>query len=194
MVIPHNRSEVKRIAEEWEKIHRMTLDIDVFKSIYQKDVNNYIAVTPDDEIEALGGYVRQTTLNGHNPRSLRNTEKVVDDAVVNYFVNGVSPEKTIIDCNNKTDFQMIRKTGRSYDGTVWEVNGKDIPVQLVNRVYATKDTRYGKLYKVDSTRRDTVPSLPDHCYVANKDDFDFRNIDRQFYIDRAWDRIRQFGG
>lgn len=193
LYIPYNQSECQRVSKEWSEKTSMGLDTDVFKALYQKDVNNYISVEEDDSITVKGSYVRQTTINGNKPRTLTNTSKIIDDAVVNYFVNGISPEKTIIDCTNRLDFQIIRKTGRTYDGTVYEYNGKDYPCNYINRVYATKDTRHGKLYKVrkDGTRSQ-VPSLPDHCELSNKNTFDMVNLDRQYYIDEAWKRIKDF--
>lgn len=192
IVIPHNKDKVKEIVSEWENRHGLSMGLTVLTQLYQKDVNNYIAVDEYGELTLKGSYVSQSTVNGHKPYGLRRTDKVVADAVVNYFVNNISPEKTIMDCSNKLDFQLIRKTGSTFNGTIHHVGGKDIPVQKVNRVYATKDKRYGKLYKVDDGRRNVVPRLPDHCYVANKDDFIFDNIDKSWYIDRAWERISDY--
>ena len=192
LVIPHDKDEVKRIKNEWERTHGLNMEIDVISELYMKDVNNYIAVEPNGKLTLKGGYVAQSTINGNKPWGLRRTDKIVADAIVNYFVNDISPEKTIMDANDKLDFQLIRKTGNTFDHTVHEINGLDHRVQNVNRVYPTKDKRYGKLFKVDSERRNVVPSLPEHCYVANKDNFDFTNIDKTWYIDRAWERINDY--
>ena len=193
LYIPYNKSKCEEVCEKWAIRSKIELDTDIFKGLYQKDVNNYIAVEDSGKLTVKGAYVNQTTVNGHKPRSLKNSSKIIDDAVVSYFVHGTSPEKTILDANDKIDFQIIRKTGRTYDGTVYEYMGKDYPCNFVNRVYATTDKRHGKLYKVrDDGTRSLVPSLPDNCMLANKNEFDMSKLDRQYYIDEAWKRIKDF--
>lgn len=195
LVIPKDKERVKEVVSKWEKETGMGMGIEIYNKLFQKDVNNYIAVEESGHITVKGAYVSQTTVNGNKPFSIRRTGKIIDDAVVNYFVNGVLPETTINNCNDKLDFQLIRKTGRTYDGTVWENKGVDVEANWVNRVYASKNKSYGKLFKVrDDGTRATVPSLPDHCYLANVDDFDLRDLDRQYYIDEAWKRIKDYEG
>lgn len=196
LFIPHDKVACDYIIKDWEKRTRMNMEVNICKEVYQKDVNNYILVDEHDNVKLLGGFVRQSTINGSKPRDMRVTGKIIDDAVVNYFVNGVSPRETVNASNELIDFQLIRKTGWTYDKTVIEKNGVDIEVQKVNRVYATIDKSWGKLYKVKTTntknKRDSHASLPDHCELANKNDFDIRKLDREYYIREANERIRKF--
>ena len=48
---------------------------------------------------------------------------------------------------NFLDFQVIAKVGGKYSGCYQMVGEDKVPVQKVNRVYATADRRYGTIYK-----------------------------------------------
>jgi hypothetical protein len=69
-------------------------------------------------------------------------------------------------------------------------------VQKVNRVYATTDKRYGKLFKVkaenDSTAK--IESLPEHCIIDNDNKLTIESVDKSWYIELAKKRINDFLG
>lgn len=197
LFIPHDKVKIREIINDWEQRTRMNMEIDKFKKINQKDVNNYILVDDKDRVTVKGSFVSQTTINGNRPRTIRNTAKIVDDAVVNYFVNNISPETTIRGCNDLMDFQIIKKVGKNYSRVLLEKNGFKKTVNKINRVYATLDTRYGLLYKhsVRTGNLERVPSIPPSCFVDNDNSaFDIKMLDRQYYINVAWDRIRMYKG
>ena len=63
-------------------------------------------------------------------------------------------------------------------------------------MYAAKDTRYGKLYKVkaETDAVAKIEMLPDHCIIDNDNRLTPDDIDRTFYIKLAEKRIRDFLG
>ena len=133
----------------------------------------------------------------HNGRSLINGDMVVvSKAIVNFLTKGIPVEEnTINQCNEVLDFQMIAKTGRTYEKTVHSVNGEDIEVQRVNRVYASKDTSMGTVYKIKSDgRRDKVANLPLNAIIDNNNEITIDKIDKEWYIILASKRIRDFVG
>ena len=73
---------------------------------------------------------------------------IVKKALIEYFVHGTPVEDTINGSTNIFDFQLIAKAGAKYREAYHIVDGEQVPVQRVNRVYATTDERYGKLFKV----------------------------------------------
>ena len=80
----------------------------------------------------------------HNGRSLINGDMVVvSKAIVNFLTKGIPVENTINQCNEVLDFQMIAKTGRTYEKTVHSVNGEDIEVQRVNQCMPQKTRQWG---------------------------------------------------
>jgi len=76
------------------------------------------------------------------------------------------------------------------------VNGEDVEVNKVNRVYASKNRKLGTLYKVKyvkgQERRDKVANLPDSCIVDNEGMIDISKINKEYYIKMAKSRISDF--
>lgn len=195
MVIPYDKEKILEEVDKWQKRTRINLEVDSCMGIWQKDVNNYIMKFDENNIKTKGAYVTQYHVTGTN--ILRNSGRILDVAVVNYFVNGISPEETILNHDILSDFQIITKTGSTYKGTYWKHKDGDIKVNKVNRVFATKHEGYGNLYKTkinpDGTiRKDSIANLPEHCYVDNSAEMKIEYIDRQWYIKMAQKRISDF--
>jgi hypothetical protein len=76
------------------------------------------------------------------------------------------------------------------------VDGQKVPVQKVNRIYATTDPRYGKLFKVkaENDSEAKIEMLPEHCIIDNDNHLTIADVDKQFYIDMANKRINDFMG
>ena len=195
LVIPKNKDKIMEILKQWETRTGLSSDIDICKGIWQKDVNNYIMIINKkgkDKIKVKGAYVAQYDGSG-----LKNSNRICDIAVVDYFVKGISPEETIGKATDKYLFQIITKTGGTYSETEWMSDKGIVKVNKVNRVYASKNFQFGKLFKIkylEKIRRDSIANLPEHCYVDNKDILDIKDIDRKWYIDMAWKRITDFIG
>ena len=114
-----------------------------------------------------------------------------------YELLKTSVEDVILNCNDPMRFQITTKKGPTYKRVEWEINGEYVTTNNVNRVFASNDDKYGKLMKVKQNgRRDTIASLPDHCFVYNKsiDTFDMNLVDKYWYIREAKKRINDFIG
>ena len=76
------------------------------------------------------------------------------------------------------------------------VDGEKVQVQKVNRIYATADPRYGKLFKVkaENDSEAKIEMLPEHCIIDNDNHLSITDVDKQFYIDMANKRINDFMG
>lgn len=197
MVIPLNKEKIKEEISKWEERTHIIAEVEVCTGVWQKDVNNYIITFENGKIKAIGGYVTNIKANRVNPLKHLGSARVVDLAVVNYFVKGISVEETINNHNELVDFQIITKTGPSYDSTYWRHKNGEIKVNKVNRVFATKHEGYGNLFKTKTEngviiRKDSIASLPAHCYVDNEATMKIEYIDRQYYIDLANKRISDF--
>ena len=75
-----------------------------------------------------------------------------------------------------------------------ESSGIKIPIQKVNRVYATKDTRYGTLYKVKAVDSSVakIEMIPQHAIIDNENKLTIDSIDKEWYIELAEQRIAEF--
>lgn len=186
---------VDSICEEWQSRTGFELETDSVSKIAQKDVNNYVEVQADGKSKAKGGYLVKgiSTVGAFN---VNNSCCIVATALKEYFVNGTPVEETINNCTDIFQFQIIAKAGAKYREAYHIVDGVKEPVQKVNRVYATADERYGKLFKVkaedDSTAK--IEMLPEHCIIDNDNQLSISDVDKSFYIEMAKKRVNDFKG
>ncbi len=199
LIIPYDKDKIIEEVHKVEERTRVKFEIDKCSGVWQKDVNNYIMSFEDGHVKTKGAYVTQYNDSNFN---IRNTGKILDIAVVNYFVKGIHPIDTIMNCDDKYMFQLITKTGGSYTDTYWKTPNGDVKVNKVNRVYASKSSDFGNLYKtktvekseVKTIRKDSIANLPDHCIVDNKDTISIDEIDKNWYVQVALKRIADFKG
>ena len=188
-------NKAKEVAREWENRTGLTLGEDRIKKIVQKDVNNYCMLLENGKVVTTGGMVGNFGGGDINNNSL----VVVHNAIVNYLLYDKPVEDTISEETDILNFQIIARTGGTYLKTYHTINGERVEVQSVNRVYATKDKRYGTIHKFklnkDGTERyDKIANLPEHCIIDNRNELTINDIDKDFYINMAKKRIKQFIG
>lgn len=199
LIIPYDKDKILEEVHKVEERTRVNFEIDKCSGVWQKDVNNYIMSFEDGHVKTKGAYVTQYNDSNFN---IRNTGKILDIAVVDYFVKGIHPIDTIMNCNDKYMFQLITKTGGSYTNTYWKSSTGDIKVNKVNRVYASKDLNQGNLYKtkivekneIKTIRKDSIANIPEHCVVDNADKINIEDIDKNWYVQVALKRIADFEG
>lgn len=216
MVSFDNSDEAKwqEITQEWQDRTGFELEEDFIQKIVQKDVNNYVEVpVGGGKPKVKGGQlVRGILTNGNidfttmglppwdnmtgGAFNINNNAVVIARAIRDYFVDGTPPEKTIGDCTSILDFQLIAKVGGKYSGVVHMVGNREIPVQKVNRVYATADRNYGTLYKTHAVTGNPakVAGLPTHCVVDNNNHLPIEVVDRKWYVKQAQKYINDFLG
>lgn len=188
----------KDIWSEWERDYNLTLEISEFNKFIQKDVNNYVSETKDGHIKVKGGDVNKFndpneyggdlfSLNAGFSWSGTNTTGIISRAVVDYVLNGVSPEITVKkNIHNPILYQFVLQAGNTYAGT-FDENGKEY--QKVNRVFASKKDSV-TLYKVREDGATTkFANAPDNMLVYNDDlkgFIEFEDIvDIQYYNELA---------
>lgn len=176
------------IVYEWEQRTGLTMEFDEYRKVFQKDVNNYIVVTPDGKYKSKGAYVKK--LN-----SLDFDLPIVNKAMVDYMVNNVSVEKTINECNDLRMFQKIVKLSGKFKHTIH--NGKILNEKCF-RVFASKrdsDSYIGKQKEGNSTI-EKFANTPEHCFIVNEDVANKlvdRRLDKRWYINLANERLSQYG-
>ena len=190
----------KEIIKEWEERTGLEMEQDDVKEVYQKDVNNYIMLDTKGNIKTKGGYVKNYSVKKGKEKFgnfVSNSMTIIDEAIVKHLLFKTSVEDTILNCNDPMRFQITTKKGPTYKRVEWEINGEYVTTNNVNRVFASNNDKYGKLMKVKQNgRRDTIASLPDHCFVYNKsiDTFDMNLVEKYWYIREAKKRINDFIG
>ena len=187
--------EVQEIINEWQERTGFSLEEDKIKELYMKDISNYVEVLYDKTIKIKGGYlVRGISKVG--AFKVNNNAIVVAEALIKYFTEGTPIETTVNNRNDILAYQFIAKAGSKYDRAYQLVNGKEIPIQKVNRVYASKNKEYGKLYKVKASNGQIakIEGLPEYCVIDNDNHLTIDDIDKQYYIDFAKKRLNDFLG
>ena len=186
---------VDEIAHAWEAETKFELEVDDVQKVWIKDVNNLLMIKTDGEVKTVGGYLNYG-VSVKGAWAINNNMIIVKKALIEYFAHGTPVEDTINGSTNIFDFQLIAKAGAKYRDAYHIVDGEQVPVQRVNRVYATADERYGKLFKVkaetDATAK--IEMLPDHCVIDNDNHLSIDDVDRTFYIEMAKKRINDFMG
>ena len=203
----------QEITAEWESRTGFELEEDLIKMICQKDVSNYVelplegspkikgvtlvrgAVTNAKVDFAAMGFPAWENLNG-GAFNINNNMVIVSRAVRDYLAYGIPVEQTIMASDRLLDFQLVAKASGKFGEVVHQVGDDLLPVQKVNRVYATDDYRHGTLYKanLETGKLMKVPSLPANCVVDNDNSLTIDVIDRDWYIRLAKRYVNDFLG
>lgn len=186
---------VDEICKKWETECRFELETDNISKVWLKDVNNLLFVDNNNKTKTVGSYLNYG-ISIKGAWSINNSMTIVKKAVTEYFVNGTPAEETINNCNDIFEFQIIAKAGSKYKEAYHLVDGVKQPIQKVNRIYATTDTRYGKLFKIkkENNAEAKIESLPEHCIIDNRNELGIESVDKQFYIELAKKRINDYLG
>lgn len=142
------------------------------------------------KLERKGAYVKE--LN-----ELDYDLPIVNEAIVNYLVYEKTPSETINGCDRLIDFQKVVKVSSNYKYG-WH-NGK-FRDDKTYRVLASKDFNDSYIGKARS-KTSTVEKFantPDHCIIWNEEikntlTSEFKKLDKQWYINLAEKRLKDFG-
>lgn len=186
---------------------RMEFEIDEYTKLIQKDVNNYIAIMKNGEVECKGSMVKY-----NNP--IDNDLPILNDAVRNYLAYDIPIEKTINECDELIKFQKVIKLSSKYK-EVWygaAISGKDkdgsvktsgingeLLKNKVHRVFASNRPSDGSIYKLKIEKGvksyEKFANTPDHLFIDNED-IHAKSIptylDREYYINEAKKRVSMF--
>lgn len=188
--------KIDDIVWEWEERTGMRMGFDFFSKVFQKDVNNYLLVAADGKTKTKGAYTK--TLS-----KLDYDLPIINKAMINYMTKGIPVEETIMECTKLIMFQKIVKLTGKYDFV--EHNGKRYDYKCY-RVFASKTKKDGQILKCKKVRddqtfssyikKDKFANTPDNCFIDNsnvKDKIADYKLDRQWYVELAKERLRQYG-
>lgn len=206
---------VDDICWEWEQRCStdkcsILLELDNINEIYQKDVNNYLWVASDGSVERIGLYLKELSPTDYDL-------PILNKALVDYMVKKIPVEQTINQCNDLIEFQKIVKLSEKFSWVehehcipdeVWTgVRVRKMHLEYRNtikytyksyRVFASNDRNDGRILRTKGADQKGAKfgNTPDHCFIFNDSVVDVKtpqNLDRQWYIDKAKDRLKQFG-
>lgn len=123
-----------------------------------------------------------------------NSLTIVGEAVLKKLLLDIPVDKTINECNDIFRFQMISHLGSTYEKCVQESENGDIVLQRNNRIYAGKKPS-GIVVKIKSDgRRDSLADCPPNPIIDNANECTINDINKEWYIDLAKQRVNDFLG
>jgi len=187
--------KVDEICDEWQKRVRLELEVDKIKEVYIKDVNNLFIIMDNGKIKKVGGYLNYG-ISEKGAWSINNNYICIKKALAEYFENHTSIRETILKNDTLFDFQIIAKAGATYKENAYYVGGERVPIQKVNRCYATNNISYGTIKKRrhDKDTDDKVGNLPEHVLIDNDNHLSIVDIDKEWYITKAEKMLGDFIG
>lgn len=176
------------IIYEWETRTRLSMEVDFYKKIVQKDVNNYVLVDYKNKFKSKGAYVKKLS-------KLDYDLPIVNKALIDYIVNNVKIEDTINNCNDLIMFQKVFKLSSNYKYAVYN---NELMTEKSYRVFASKNifnSCLGKM-KTDNSTIEKFANSPESCFIDNDDIKNKKvndDLDKEWYILLAKKRLKQFG-
>lgn len=196
---------LKAAIKEWEDRTMLKMSFDEYKSIYQKDVNNYLTVEYNGQYKCKGAYIK-------NLNPLDYDLPIVNKAIKEYMLHGTDPRQTIMECDDLREFQKVVKVSSKYlcaiknatfrieDGgvRVWNRDGERLTDKTF-RVFAStrpKDLGIHKLKTEDARNPDKFANTPEKCFIFNKSVKGVElppYLDKSWYVDLAVKRLQDYG-
>lgn len=155
--------DVELVCFNWELDTGFELEDTFYKAVYSRDVNNYLAIKPNNSSKGKGIFTLGSL--SKNPANV-----ICYEAVINYLVEGIPLKNTIDYCTEVHKFTSIRTVagGATFEG---EVIGKSIRWYYSDVVDGciTYAKNGNKVPKTDGARPmmellDTLPDDLDYGY------------------------------
>lgn len=179
-ILPEQEELVKDIVYGWEFDTNYEMEETIYKGLYSRDVNNYIAIA-DGYVKAKGAFADPRVV----PNILKKnpTNEICSDAAKLYLSEGIPIEETIRSCDDVTKFVTIRtvngqaiKDGKIIGKAIrWYYGKYDLDVIRYN-------TNGNKVPRSDGAipLMELPKSIPD-------------DMDYDWYIDETKDILKKIG-
>lgn len=203
--------KILSIGHDWSARTRMELEYDKIVRVYQKDVNNYIAI-PDGDLfyksgkpawKAKGAWAKPWLKEVENEAGVKMVVPdyvdydlvIIREALTNYLVQGIPVEDTINNCNELLKFQKIVMVSSKYK---YGMHGNERVNEKHLRVFASTNEEDGGIFKIHAIKGNKVKAndTPVHAFIVNENiegvTTEHYPLDKQYYINIAKDRVKKF--
>lgn len=183
--------QYREILSNWEKITKLKLSTDNIHKFVGRDVNNYIAVFDGGIWERKGGVFKKSS-------ALDYDLPIIQNAVCEYFINGIHPKDYIEQENMLMPFMKTYKVSSSY---LYATHNGVKQDGKVFRIFASRRRGDTPLFKAkDKGEKGIVnekfASCP-NCFIENGDIRDKtvpRELNKKWYINYAIKQINSVYG
>lgn len=183
----NRKKEYLNICREWEQKTRLNLEHDEFERFYQYAINDYIGVkkgwseSHDPKLIKKKGLFIDEPILGKGLAPL-----IIPEAINKYFVEGISPEETILNCKDIKKFCTFQKVAKDFN-----LEWGGIPVRHINRYYMSTNGKPLIKFKLEDgvKIRPTLLCADSGVTLYNKfNDIPIkeRKINYQYYIKEAY--------
>lgn len=187
--LPRDKFNVyKKITNDWNEHNKMGADYEEYSTLITRDINNYIAIQTNGEVEFKGAldphqYIKDLKKGYDMP--------IVAKAVYEYFANNVPVLETLRNHKDILDFCKTQNVGKQF-GVVYDVveNGKIVTVENQRHVrfyVSTKGVVIQKKQNVTGARSNLASGKP--VIILNSLDdkpIEERNIDYGYYYNECY--------
>lgn len=114
-VLRSDVDKLKEICKSFEEFTQMELEYVEYSKMILRDVNNYIAVGVDGDVKRKGFFETYQDIEKQNGYHKNPSGSIIQEALSKYFIDGVSPEKTIREHDNIHDFCYAVKKQKNFE-------------------------------------------------------------------------------
>ena len=203
------KEQAHKVLDDWQKLTGLELEEDKIVKIIMRDVNNYVEIVQTGnnnyKVNYKGGnFTGKHIFTWDKEKKIfhyefkddlkSNSLTIVAEAILKRLLFNIPVEETINDCDDIFRFQMVSHLGSTYEKCVQETPNGDVELQRNNRIYAGKKPS-GAIIKVKPNgRRDSLASQPSNPIVDNANECTIDDINKEWYIDVAKQRVNDFLG
>ena len=187
--LPRDKIDIfNDITKRWNETNKMGADSEDYKAYYARDINNFFAVWPNEEVDAKGAL--------DSKQYLKDLKKgydmpIVAKAVFNYLYKNIPVMETLRNCTDILDFCKTQNVGKQFE-VVYDVveNGK------IKTIYSQRHIRFYVSTKgviiqkedINTGKRSRLASGLPSIILNSLDDkpIEERNINYKYYCDEAY--------
>lgn len=182
---------------EWESKTGLTLEYQTYKTLILRDVNNYIAQSPNGKVKYKGAFKTYSEAIKDEEYHKSLSQTIVPESISKYFLENIPVEETIMKCN---DIYEFCKTFNATHGWTCETLNEQTNYgeirQKTNRYYIS--TNGERFYKRKDDRVIDIEAGGTLVTIFNKfehkDNFSDYNIDYDYYINECYKIIHKIDG
>lgn len=203
------KEHAHKVLNDWQKLTGLELEEDKISKIIMANVNNYVEIVQigdnDYKVNYKGGnFTGKHIFTWDKEKKIfhyefkddlkSNSLTIVAEAILKKLLFDIPVEETINDCDDIFRFQMVSHLGNTYEKCVQETPNGDVELQRNNRIYAGKKPS-GAIIKVKPNgRRDSLANQPLNPIIDNANECTIDDINKEWYIDLAKQRVNDFLG
>ena len=181
VLVENNKKDIYlNLLNQHSQLFNLIWETEIYKFIYYKTVNDYIALTKDNKIKVKGEFLYSKELEGSNEFL------IIPIAIKEFYVNNIPIEITIKNHNNIFDFTQGKKISKDY--TVYYNGQKQ---QQLNRIFVSKKGAYLYKQKKGKTTMENVLKDTPVCIYNTPDNRTPQelNVDFDWYIKKTKEKL-----